>query len=148
MTDLGLHGKSLQSVLIEHTVRMQLSDVYFIVIESPFRLEIHGNSFSLSPEDGSDALQPLRQLVGHTIEDATADAADLLNEILARRSSTLLERIRHDNSVSRRDAEEIMSVICDEFTKNLNDDWEPTDYGQAVSTLLAQFNAARVREWP
>ena len=74
--------------------------------------------------------------------------ADLLNEILARRSSTLLERVRKADSVSRSDAEEIMSVISDEVTENLNDDWEPTDYGQAVSAVLAQFNAARVNEWP
>ena len=74
--------------------------------------------------------------------------ADLLNEILARRSPTLLDRVRQANSVSRSDAEEIMSVISDELTENLDDDWEPTDYGQAVSALLAQFNAARVNEWP
>ncbi len=67
--------------------------------------------------------------------------ADLLNEILARRNSALLERIRHASSVSRSDADEFMSVISDEFTKNLDDDWEPTDYGQAVSALLAQFTA-------
>jgi hypothetical protein len=80
--DLGLHGKSLQSVLIEHTARLQLSDVYFIVIESPFRLDIHGESFSLSPEEETDdALQALRQLVGHTIEEATADAAGALHVI-------------------------------------------------------------------
>jgi hypothetical protein len=35
-----------------------------------------------------------------------------------------------------------------EVTENLDDDWEPTDYGQAVSAVLAQFNAARVNEWP
>jgi hypothetical protein len=57
--------------------------------------------------------------------------ADLLNEILARRSPTLLERIRQAGSVSRSHAEEIMSVISDEVTENLDDDWEPTDYGQA-----------------
>jgi hypothetical protein len=74
--------------------------------------------------------------------------ADLLNEILARRNSTLLERIRQAGSVSRSDAEEIMSVISDEVTENLDDHWEPTDYGQAVSAVLAHFNAARVNEWP
>ena len=74
--------------------------------------------------------------------------ADLLNEILARRSSTLLERVRQANSVSRSEAEEIMSVFSEEFTKNLDDDWEPTDYGQAVSAVLAQFNAACINEWP
>ena len=73
---------------------------------------------------------------------------DLLNEILARRSPDLLERVRQDTSVSRSDAEEIMSVINDEFTNNLDDDWEPTEYGQRVSGLMAQFNAARIQEWP
>jgi Family of unknown function (DUF6188) len=80
--DLGLRGTSLQSVLIEYTVRMQLSDVYFIVIESPFRLDIHGDSFSLSPEgESDDALQLLRQLVGHTIEEAMADGAGALRVV-------------------------------------------------------------------
>jgi hypothetical protein len=78
----------------------------------------------------------------------SAAHADLLKEILTRRDSALLERIRRANSVSRSDAEEIMSVISDEFTKNLDDDWEPTDYGQAVSALLTQFNAACINEWP
>ena len=50
--------------------------------------------------------------------------------------------------MSRSEAEEIMSVISDEFTKNLDDAWEPTDYGQAVSAVLAQFNAACINEWP
>jgi hypothetical protein len=55
--------------------------------------------------------------------------SDLLSEILARRSPTLLEQVRQGDSVSRSDAEEIMSVISDEVTENLDDDWEPTDYG-------------------
>ena len=41
-----------------------------------------------------------------------------------------------------------MSVISVEVSENLDDDWEATDYGQAVSAMLAQFNAARVNEWP
>jgi Family of unknown function (DUF6188) len=84
--DLGLRGKSLQSVLVKTTVRMQLADVYFIVIESPFRLDIHGDSFSLSPEEPDAVLQALRQLVGHTIEEATADAAGALHVIFGRRT--------------------------------------------------------------
>ena len=74
--------------------------------------------------------------------------ADLLSEILARRSSTLLERVRQATSVSRSDAEEIVSVISDEVTENLDDNGEPTECGQAVSAVLAQFNAARINEWP
>jgi hypothetical protein len=73
---------------------------------------------------------------------------ELLNEILARRSPTLLERVRQADVISRSDAEEITTAISDEVTENVDDDWEPTDYGQAVSAVLAQFNAARVNEWP
>lgn len=78
----------------------------------------------------------------------SAADAELLNEILARRRPTLVERVRQANSVSRSDAEEIMSVISDELTENLDDDREPTDYGRAVNAVLAQFNAARIGEWP
>jgi hypothetical protein len=74
--------------------------------------------------------------------------AELLNEILARRGPTLLERVRQANSVSSADAEEIMTVMSEEFTNNLDDDWEPTEYGRTVSALMAQFNAARGNEWP
>lgn len=80
--DLGLRAKTLESVLVDHTVRMQLSDGYFIVIESPFRTGIDGSSVSLSPEeDGDRIIQSLRQLVGHTIDDADVDAAGTLHLI-------------------------------------------------------------------
>ena len=78
----------------------------------------------------------------------SAAHADLLNEILARRSPALLEQVRQAKSVSRSEADEITSVISDEIVENLDDDWEPTNYGQAVGTVLAQFNAARIIEWP
>jgi hypothetical protein len=74
--------------------------------------------------------------------------ADLLNEILERRNSTLLERVRRADSISCSDADEIMAVMSEEFTSNLDDDWEPTEYGRTVSAMMAQFNAARVNEWP
>jgi hypothetical protein len=74
--------------------------------------------------------------------------AELLDVILARRSPTLLDRVRQGNSVSRSDADDIMSVISDEFTNDLDDDWEPTEYGRTVGALMAQFNAARIQEWP
>ena len=76
------------------------------------------------------------------------DHADLLNEILARRSRSLLDRVRQADTVSRSDAEEMMLVMSEEFTNNLDDDWEPTEYGRTVSAVMAQFNAARINEWP
>jgi hypothetical protein len=79
MMDLGLTGKSLQSVLVEYTLRLQFSDVYFIVIESPFNLDSYDRSVSLSPEEDSDeAFQPIRELVGQTVDEATADEAGAL----------------------------------------------------------------------
>jgi hypothetical protein len=102
-----------------------------------------------SGRDGGSAANELlssskRTLVDSRFSFLSTAHAELLNEILARRSPTLLEQVRQADSVSRSDAEEIMSVISDEVTENLDDDWEPTDYGQAVSAVLAQFNAARV----
>jgi hypothetical protein len=78
----------------------------------------------------------------------SAAHVELLNEILARRSPTLLERVRQGTSVSPSDAEKIVTAISDEVTEHLADDWEPTDYGRAASAVLGQFNAARVNEWP
>lgn len=78
----------------------------------------------------------------------SAAHADLLSGILARRNTALLQRVRQANAVSRSDAEEIMSVLSEEFSDNLKDDWEPTEYGCAVSDLLSEFNAARIRQWP
>lgn len=77
--DLGLQGRILQSVLVDYTLRMQLSDEYFIAIESPFKVDSSGKTFSLSPEeDADDAFQPIRQLVGQTVEEASADEAGTL----------------------------------------------------------------------
>jgi hypothetical protein len=62
--------------------------------------------------------------------------ADLLNEITARRNAAFFERLRPTSSVSRSDAEAIMSILSDEITDNLDDEWEPTDYGRTVSPFL------------
>lgn len=72
--DIGLKGKPLQSVLVEYTLRLQFADVYFVVVESPFQLEVNGMSVLLSPEEDADeAFEPIRQLVGQTVEAANAD---------------------------------------------------------------------------
>ena len=78
----------------------------------------------------------------------SADQGELLSEILARRNPRLFESIRHAGIVTRPEAEQIMSVLSDELADNLDDDWEPTEHGRAISAALAQFNAARVSEWP
>lgn len=80
MKNLELEGKELQSVLVNYTVRMQLADVHFIVIESPFTVVVGDDVISLSPEeDAQDAFQPVHQLVGQTVEEAFADEAGALS---------------------------------------------------------------------
>ncbi|MFG1929956.1 DUF6188 family protein [Mycobacterium sp. NPDC048908] len=81
--DLGLRGKRLLSVSVEFAARMQVSDTYFITIESPFTLHVGGNAVALSPEEHPDnVLQALRQLIGYTIDEATADEAGALHVVL------------------------------------------------------------------
>jgi hypothetical protein len=74
--------------------------------------------------------------------------AEMLTEVLARRNSSLLGRVRQARAVSRKEAEEIVSILSDELADNLDDDWEPTEAGLAISALLAHFNAIRINEWP
>ena len=79
MTDLGLSGKCLQSMELEYTLVLQLSDVYFISISSPLTLEIDGENTLLSPEeDSEDGFGPIRGLVGRAVVDADVDAGGAL----------------------------------------------------------------------
>jgi hypothetical protein len=78
----------------------------------------------------------------------SSDQVHSLNEILARRNPALAERLWRSSLVSRGDADEVVSTLGKELIDNLDDEWEPTDYGQAVSRLLAEVNVARVKAWP
>ena len=78
----------------------------------------------------------------------SAAQAQLLGEILTRRNALLINRIRQNQVVSRSDAEEIVSTLAEEFTNNLDDDWEPTEYGRDVDSILGLVNAATINEWP
>ncbi|MCP9274034.1 hypothetical protein [Mycolicibacterium arenosum] len=78
----------------------------------------------------------------------TTAQAELLRQILLRRDPSLLERVQHAKSLSRFDADEIMSILGAEFTDNLDDEWEPTPYGLQVNDVLAQFNVGVLEEWP
>jgi hypothetical protein len=78
----------------------------------------------------------------------TTTQVEILTEVLARRSASLAARVRRASAVSRSDAEQIVEILNDELVNNLDDDWEPTDYGRSVSGVLAKFNVARIDEWP
>ncbi|MFB1295705.1 hypothetical protein ACAG24_009335 [Mycobacterium sp. pW049] len=77
-----------------------------------------------------------------------ANACDLLNDVLSRRDPALHERVRRLDTVSASDAELIMAALSDELTNNLDEEWEPNEYGRTVSSLMAAFNRARIAEWP
>lgn len=78
------------------------------------------------------------------------DATDsrLIFEVIARRNTALHDRVTRGDSVSRDDADEIVTVLGDELLDNLDDHWEPTAYGLAVSAAQARFNFARISQWP
>jgi hypothetical protein len=69
--ELELAGERVQSVLIDHSVRLALSGARFVVIESPFTLNSQDGDLLLSPEDDADeAFEPVRQLVGQVVNEA------------------------------------------------------------------------------
>ncbi|ORA51976.1 hypothetical protein BST22_13730 [Mycolicibacterium chubuense] len=77
--DLGLGGKRLRSVLIEHSVLLQLSEGHFVLIASPFTLVREGMLVAFSPEEDPDeAFGPIRQLIRRAVVEATADESGLL----------------------------------------------------------------------
>lgn len=78
----------------------------------------------------------------------SSEQIDMLRDILIRQNPALGDRFRQSRTITRSDAEKLMYTLGDELTDNLDDDWEPTDYGREVSRILALVNAARVREWP
>ena len=79
MTDLGLSGTCLQSMELEYTLVLQLSDVYFISISSPFTVELNGVTTQLSSEvDSDDSFGPVRELVGRSVIDADVDPVGAL----------------------------------------------------------------------
>lgn len=73
--------------------------------------------------------------------------SETLLAIVSRRRPAVYARLRLDTSVSRADADEIVNALSDELTDNLRGDWEPSEYGRAVSALLGRFNAARIARW-
>ena len=78
----------------------------------------------------------------------TSAQRQLMSEIVSRRNPSLAHRITSGDSVSRTDASELIDTLGTEFINNLDADWEPTEYGRAVSTLQTQVNNARIDEWP
>lgn len=78
----------------------------------------------------------------------TSSQADALRDILGRRNAALLNRIQASKVVTRSDAEMLVSSLSDELTDNLDDEWEPTEYGRVVSGILSQVNSARIARWP
>lgn len=70
----------------------------------------------------------------------------ILRDVLSRRDPALFERLARAETVSPSDAELIVSILSEEFIDNVDDNWEPTEYGIAISDLLQRVNAARLEE--
>ncbi|MGE2832689.1 DUF6188 family protein [Mycobacterium sp. SMC-4] len=90
LTELGINGLLVQSVLIEYTVVLRLSQGHFLVIESPFTISAHGRTTRLVPdEDAEAAFWPVRQLTAQMIDEAFADSTGSL--VVCFRDGTRIE---------------------------------------------------------
>lgn len=75
------------------------------------------------------------------------DENRILAAVVHQRDPLLAKRIARDRTVSRADAETIVTILNDELLNTLGEDWEPTAYGQAVSHVLTRVNNARIDMW-
>lgn len=89
-----------------------------------------------------------KQMLDCRFSFLTTTQVELLSEVLARRNASLAARVQRAGAVSRSDAEQIVEILNDELVNNLDETWEPTDYGRSVSGVLTKFNVARIGEWP
>ena len=74
----------------------------------------------------------------------THEQHELLVDILNRRNPALQRCVQEGKPFNRSDADDIVSALAAELTDNLDDEWEPTDYGRAVSSILNKVNAVRI----
>lgn len=72
------------------------------------------------------------------------DERRMLHDVVSRRDPALSKKLAVTDTVSCSDAELIVSILCDEFIDNLDDEWEPTEYGKAISDLLQRVNAEKL----
>ncbi|KAA0116086.1 DUF6188 family protein [Mycolicibacterium sp. P9-22] len=94
--DLGLSGRTLTSHHVEYTVGLQLSDEYFVRIESRFTLTVAGTTTVLSPEvDPVSAFEPLSHLVGQVITASEVDDTGSLTVAFDGGNSLLVEPDRN-----------------------------------------------------
>lgn len=94
--DLGLSGRTLTSHHVECTVGLQLSDEYFVRIESRFTLTVAGTTTVLSPEvDPVSAFEPLSHLVGQVITASEVDDTGSLTVAFDGGNSLLVEPDRN-----------------------------------------------------
>lgn len=79
MVELGLRGRAVTAQTVEYTLGLELTDGYYVRIESPFTVMYGADRISLSPEeDAAEAFEPLRRLIGQTILESTSDETGAL----------------------------------------------------------------------
>jgi Family of unknown function (DUF6188) len=72
MTSIDLSGQTLTGLRAEYTVGLTFTGDYFVLIQSPFTLTIHGEAISLTPDTSPpEALEPLQSLTGRTVTEST-----------------------------------------------------------------------------
>jgi uncharacterized protein DUF6188 len=92
MTNIDLSGQTLTELRIEYTVGLTFTSDYFVLIESPFTLDIQGKATYLTPDiDPPEALEPLQGLIGRTVSESTISDTGVLSLIFDDGSRVVVE---------------------------------------------------------
>lgn len=93
MVDLGLTGRRVESVLIERSVVLGLSDSRCVLVSSPLVLTLDCSRFTLVPDTDSDeALQPLHCLIDRFVLDARCNESGTLHIVFSADAALTVER--------------------------------------------------------
>ncbi|MGH9170157.1 MAG: hypothetical protein ACRD0Z_04725 [Acidimicrobiales bacterium] len=78
------------------------------------------------------------------VESMPALARNLFEEVIGERNPLLLETLRTTDQASPAQRLAVEEILSAEFSRELRQDFEPTDRGRAIDDLLGQF----LLRWP
>jgi hypothetical protein len=82
--------------------------------------------------------------MSNVIEQLPEELRPLLIEIVGEQDENLLATLRTHDEPSQADRETVESLLADEFSRNLGQDFEPTGRGKAIDRLIGIF----LLRWP
>jgi uncharacterized protein DUF6188 len=92
MTDIDFKGQTLTALRVEYTAGLSFTGGYFVLISSPFTLDIRGRTARLTPDgDRPEAFEPMQALVGRTVSESSVGGTGTLSIAFDDGSRVLVE---------------------------------------------------------